>query len=198
MSHQIDLGCLGVTCNLFNMMCFGLWTLHLLCKLPEFACRKLSWIYTAIIYGFGLKLFILQEEPNISWCKILAVSDGYLAIDIWACTALYHSSTDLFPCLKLVSKTNLALTSFACGLQKSSYLDHIVSKLRSSAGKHQETYWSIQKSHSKLWLYFISLTQVALQVHNQEYSQTLASTSRTCGTNHHSLSNPSWDPQYKV
>ena len=74
-----------------------------------------------------------------------AVSGGYLARHTWAGTVLYHSSTDLLPRQKLVSRSNLAVTSFAWGLQNSSYLDQIVSKWSSSAGKHQETYWSIPK-----------------------------------------------------
>ena len=50
--------------------------------------------------------------------RILAVSGGYWHKFICVCTALNHSSTDLSPCRKLVSKSNLALTSFDCGLQK--------------------------------------------------------------------------------
>ena len=64
MSHQIDLAHFGVTCNLFDMMPCGLLCLHLLSKLPDFACRELLEIYAAIIYGFGHKLFIFQEEPE--------------------------------------------------------------------------------------------------------------------------------------
>ena len=41
MSHQIDMAFLGVTCNLLFMMCSSLWCLHFLCKLPDFAGRKL-------------------------------------------------------------------------------------------------------------------------------------------------------------
>ena len=84
-----------------------------------------------------------KKNQTISLCKIPAVSGGYLASNTFACTVLYHSSTDQFLCLKLVGRSNMALTSCACGLQKSSYLGHIVSKQRSSVGKHQETYWSI-------------------------------------------------------
>ena len=87
--------------------------------------------------GLETKSSFLKKNQNISLCKILAVSGGYLARDTCACTTLYHSLTYLFPCLKFVSRSNLALTSFACGLQKSSYLAHIVSKERSSVGKHQ-------------------------------------------------------------
>ena len=68
------------------------------------------------------------------------MSGGYLGSVTCGCTALYHSSTDLFPCLKLVSRSNLDLTLLACSLQKSSYFDHKTSKQNSSVGKHQETY----------------------------------------------------------
>ena len=87
-----------------------------------------------------------RKDHNISLCKILAVSGRYLARDTWAWTSLYHSLTNLFPCLKLVSRSNLALTSFVCGLQKSSYFDQITTKLKFSGGKHHGTYWSIPKS----------------------------------------------------
>ena len=59
---------------------------------------------------------------------------------------LYHSSTLLLPCWKLVSKSKWALTSLDCGLQNSSNLSHIVSKYKSSLGKLQDMYWSIPKS----------------------------------------------------
>ena len=52
-----------------------------------------------------------KKNQKMSLWMILAVSGGYLAKATWVCTALYHSSTDLFPCKKLVSKSNLALTS---------------------------------------------------------------------------------------
>ena len=55
--------------------------------------------------------FFRKNEKMSLWC-ILAVSWGYLAKTAWVCTALYHSSTDLFPCKKLVNKSNLALTLF--------------------------------------------------------------------------------------
>ena len=104
-----------------------------------------------------------KKNQNISLCKILVVSGGYLARHTWACTVLYHSSTDLFPCLKLVSRSNLALTSFTCGLQKSSYLAYITSKQRFSAGKHHETYQSIPKSplHTMTYLHFLDSDTMA-------------------------------------
>ena len=77
-----------------------------------------------------------KKNQNMSQCKILTVSGGYLARLTSTCTALYHSSTLLLPCLKLVSRSKWALTSFDCGLQNSSNFPHIVSNLSSSAEKH--------------------------------------------------------------
>ena len=71
---------------------------------------------------------------------------GFLPKATWVCTALYHSSTDLFPCWKLVSKSNLALASLDWGLQNSSNLSQMVSTINSSMDKFQETYWSMPKS----------------------------------------------------
>ena len=64
MSHQIHLSHLGITCNLFYVMCGRLWWLHLLSKLPNFACRKLLQINVRIIDGLGNKFFILEEKPE--------------------------------------------------------------------------------------------------------------------------------------
>ena len=62
----------------------------------------------------------LKKNQSISPCRILAVSYGSLSNATCVCTALYHSSTLLSPCLKLVSKSNLALTSLDWGFKKSS------------------------------------------------------------------------------
>ena len=78
--------------------------------------------------------------------RILAVSGGYWHKFICVCTALNHSSTDLLPCQELVSKSNLALTSFDCGLQKSSKLVHKVSKVSSLSFKPYDTTRSIPSS----------------------------------------------------
>ena len=138
---QLEL--LGVTCNIFYVPSGRLWRFHFLGKLPHLACWKLLQIYIWTIDGLGDKLLIFSENQNILLCKILAVSGGYLEKDNWAWTALYHSSTDQLPCLKLVSRSNLSLTSLLCGLQKSSYLAQITSQLRSSVDKHHDTYWYI-------------------------------------------------------
>ena len=88
----------------------------------------------------------LRKNQRMSLWRIFAVSGGYLAKLTWACTALYHSSMLLLPCLKLVKRSNLAPTSFDCGLQKSSNLPQIISSVSWSVGKPQETYWSMPKS----------------------------------------------------
>ena len=78
--------------------------------------------------------------------KYLGISGGYLARLIWACIVLYHSSTLLVPCQKLVKRSKQALTLFTWGLQNSSKWSQVVSKLRSSLGRPQDTYWSMPKS----------------------------------------------------
>ena len=78
---------LGVTCNLFDVMHCGLWCLHLISKLCDFNCNKLFKICATVIDGFRHKFLILQEKPKVSWCKMFAVSCGYLARDTCACTA---------------------------------------------------------------------------------------------------------------
>ena len=88
----------------------------------------------------------LRKNQKMSLCRIFAVSGGYFARLNWACTALYHSFTLLLPCLKLVSRSNLACTSLYWGLQNSSNLLQIVSSITWSVGKPQDTYWSMSKS----------------------------------------------------
>ena len=60
--HKINLNHLGVTCHLLDIPGGCLRTLHLLCKLPDLACRKLVEVYVAIINCLGEKCFIFQEE----------------------------------------------------------------------------------------------------------------------------------------
>ena len=54
----------------------------------------------------------LRKNQKISLWRILAVSGGFLARASWLWTALYHSSTDLFPCWKLVRRSNWDCISF--------------------------------------------------------------------------------------
>ena len=154
MSHQVHLNHLGVTCNLFYMMCSRLWWLS---KLSDFVWRKLLQIYITCIDGLGNKLFIFEKKPE------------YISMQDTCCFWWVHSKRHLWlysivpliyrmiACLKFVSRLNLALTSLVCGLQKSSYLAQIASKLRLSGGKHQEIYWSIPKFplHAMTFLHFL-------------------------------------------
>ena len=88
----------------------------------------------------------LRKNQNMSLCIILAVSRGYLAKFTCACMALYHSSTLQFPWQKLVSRSNLAWTSFDCSLQYSLYFPYMISRVSSLEGKFQDTYWSMPQS----------------------------------------------------
>ena len=120
MPHKINLSCLGVTCHLLDMPGGCLRTLYLLCKLADLACGKPSQVYVAVINCLGDKYIIFQEKPKDVPMKYLGCFwGGYLAKPTWVCTALYYSSTDLFPCQKLVKKSNLAITSLDWGLQNS-------------------------------------------------------------------------------
>ena len=92
-------------------------------------------------YGFETNSSSLRKKKQkISLCKILTDSCGYLAKATCVCTELYHSSILLLPCLKLVSKSNLALTSLDWGLQNSSNFSHITSRASSLFVKFQDTY----------------------------------------------------------
>ena len=106
-----------------------------------------------------------RKNQKMSLCKILTVSGGYLARLTCAFTALYHSSTFLLPCLKLVRRSKQACTYFDWGLQNSSNFPQNVSKVNSFDGKLHETYWSMPKSPLQQSLSSIFVTQTKLQAH---------------------------------
>ena len=92
-------------------------TIHFLAKLPHLACWKLLQINIRINYGFGDKLLILRRKTRIYlYARYLQFLVGTWQ-ETWVWTAFYHSLTDMFPCLELVSRSNLVLTSLVCGLQ---------------------------------------------------------------------------------
>ena len=125
---------------------------------------------------FDINSSSFRKNQKMSQCKMFAVPSGYLARHMWAGTILYHLSTDLLPWQKLVSRSNLDLTSFAWGLQNTSYLDQIVSSWVhpwASTRKHTDPY---QNHYSMLWLSCTSLNQEALQAHNLKCSHTSVST----------------------
>ena len=109
---------------------------------------KLIQVYIAVINCLGETFLIFQEKPKDVPVKDLGSfwGGGYLAKTTWVSTALYHSSTDLFPCQKLVIKSNLALTSLNSGLQNSSNFSYMISNINSSVDKFQKTYWFMPKS----------------------------------------------------
>ena len=163
MTVEISLSLFGVTCNCFDMSSIWLWRFYFLGKLPHLTCRKLLKINITIIYGFGDKVLILLQITRIYLCArylqfLLVLGKRHLNLNCF-----YHSLTDLFPCLKLVRRSHLTLSLFVCGLQKSSYLDHITSKLKSPSGKHHDPYWSIPKSplHTMTFLHFFAFSNMA-------------------------------------
>ena len=68
MPHEINLSCLGVTCNYFDMSSSWLWRLHFLGMLPHLTCRKLLKINIRISEGLGDKLLIFQKKNRIYLC----------------------------------------------------------------------------------------------------------------------------------
>ena len=190
-------GPLGVTYNLFDVTCCSLWNLHLLCKLPDFACRKPFPIYTAIIFGFGHKLFFLQEEPK--YVKMQDVCNffwvfGKRHLCLYYIVPLIYRSVTLSEACKQVKSGS----DFTClRLAKVFILGPYCIQAKFFSRNHQETYWSILKSPLQAMNFLHFFDSEALHIFSQEYFHTSASTSRTCDTSHHSLSNPSWDPLYK-
>ena len=128
--------CFAVTWELSNF--FASWQTVLAGNLFNSTCPSTT--------GLETKDLSFRKNQNISLCKIWAVAWGYLTRATCVCTVLYHSFTIHSPCLKLVNKSNLALTSLACGLQNSSNLFHMTSNVNSSDGIFQDTYWSRPKS----------------------------------------------------
>ena len=130
----------------------------------------------------------LRKNLKMSLCNILALSWGYLAKLICNCTALYHSSTEWSSYLKLVSKSNLALFLFVCGLQNSSNFCHMISKHISSGAKSHEMYWSMPKSadQATTFLHFLASESIA-NSHSKIFSH-FFSTWWICCTGYHQQS----------
>ena len=169
---------------------------HFLASSHTLLVGNFSRVNTAITNGPRTNASSLRKNQKLSLWRIFAVSGGYLAKLTWACTALYHLSTLLLPCQKLVKRSNHACTSFDYGLQKSSNLAQIISNVSWSIGKPQETYWSIPKSLDKVITFCIVAFLVMLQVHIPVYFCTWDATLEIYGTVHHWLSSPFWDPLY--
>ena len=152
-SLDIFLMCLAVDLDDYN----------LLEKCLTLVAGKFFRINVGIINCFTENSSSLRKKQNMSVCKIFAVSAGYFARLNCAWTALCHSSTLISPCLKLVQRSNLALTSMVWGLQNSSNVFNIISKHKSSGGKYQDTNWSIPKSpdQATTFLHFLAFDNIA-------------------------------------
>ena len=105
----------------------------------------------------------------MSLCNILAVSWEYFAKLICNSTALYHSSTDWSPYLKLISKSNLAFISFVCGLQNSSNFCQLISKHVSSVLNPMRCTGLCQSHQTRPLLSCTFLLLRALPIHNPIY-----------------------------
>ena len=96
------------------------------------------------------------KNQKTSLVRIVPVSEGYLHNEMCACTALYHSLILLLPCLKDVNISNLACTTFDCGLQNSSNFVQMVCNFTSVAGRVHEMYISSPTSPD-YWITFLHL-----------------------------------------
>ena len=144
--HSRLIWVLGVPQILVYVPCSGFWAFIFLGQLVHSACREFVQVYTAITDVLDTKSSSFRKKTKDVTVEYFGCFWGYLAKFTCACMTLYHSSMLQFPCLKLVSKSNLAWTSFDCGLQYSSYFPHIVSRVSSFEDRFQDTYWSILQS----------------------------------------------------
>ena len=163
----------------------GFGTFHLFASYHTLLAGNLSKSTLPFADCSGYKFFILEEKPEYVSVQDFGCFWGYLARLTCACTALYHSSTLLLPCLKLVRRSKWAHTSFDWGLQNSSNFPQIVSKVNSSDGKLHETYWSMPKSPLQAISFPIFVTLAKLQGHIPEYFHISSVTLKTHGTAHH-------------
>ena len=100
--------CIDVSLNWFEPLMDHLqlvWCDVQLLLLPPFSLQA-AWLYLQEMYQdlhyyhwwfFDTNSSSFKKNQNMSWCKMFTVSGGYLARHTWACTASYHSSTDLLP-----------------------------------------------------------------------------------------------------
>ena len=110
----------------------------------------------------------LRKNQNISLCSIFAVSGGYFARLICAWTALYHSSTLISPCLKLVKRLNLGSLFEACTILQICSIPlpsifHLGASTMAHIGRCQNHLTRPQH-------FYIFLLQIALPVHNPMFS----------------------------
>ena len=210
-SHLALLGERSVLWYLIRLTCatWGSLATALMCLAVDFIDSIFLVNYLTLLAGSLSKsvlesLMVLEtnsssfkKNQKISRCKILAVSGGYLARDTWACTALYHSSTEWLPSLKLVTRSNLALTSLVCGFAEIFKLGpyDIQAKIfRWQAPWHMLSHTNIFTPHYDC-LAFLGIWQHG-KVHSLICFHTSVSTSEIYGTSYCSQSSPSLVLQY--
>ena len=106
-----------------------------------------------------------RKKQKMSLCKILAVSWGYLARLTCACTVLYHLSSLLLPCVKLVRRSKWVHTSFNQGLQNSSNFPQIVMRLTPLMARPRRHICPCQSLYCRQSLSCIFVAQAKLQAH---------------------------------
>ena len=134
----------------------GLWSFHLLGKLVHSACRELVKVHIAIIYCFRNKVLIFQKKPEDISVKYLACLwrvFGKIDLSLYHIIPLIYTSCTLPQACQQIKVGPY----FIClELAKLFKMFQIVSKLRSSLGRLQDTYWSMPKSplQSTTFLHF--------------------------------------------
>ena len=113
MSQQLNLGSLGLpdTCFICLMVAFELSSF--LANGHTLLAGNLSKSMLPSLMVLDMKSPSFKKNQKMSLWSILAVSGGYLAKFTCTCIALYHLSMVQFPCLKLISQSNLAQTSLS-------------------------------------------------------------------------------------
>ena len=110
---------LDASCNYFDVSSgLSVKTPFSLASCLTLHAGNLSRSILELFYGLGENSSSFrQTKQNISLCKILAVSGGYLARDIWAWTVFIPFINRSVSLSEACHWVNLALTSFVCGLQ---------------------------------------------------------------------------------
>ena len=89
MSHQMDLGCLVVTCNLFDVTCAVAFEASIfLASCLTLLGGNFSKSILLSFMGLDTNSSSFKKNQNMLQCKVFAVSSGCLARDTCACTAL--------------------------------------------------------------------------------------------------------------
>ena len=146
MPHQTDLHSLWVTSHLLDMVCSCLGAFHFLDKLSYFTSWKFLKIHITIIDGLGYKFLIMQEKPkDVTMQDLCCFWGAFSQIDlsVYCIIPFIHASIASPEACKQIK-----VGAHFIGLWFAEFLifPKIVSRLRSSFYKPQDTYWCIPKS----------------------------------------------------